>query len=115
MQTTISPSLAANHSLRTARPSLLTQFLNWAAGQESSRFGWLAGILATHGCVVTPIVILIVAATGMNLVLFITAMAAMGLALTTNLAAMPTRITIPAFFLSLVIDLLVIAACFFTA
>ncbi|MDB5253106.1 MAG: hypothetical protein JWP27_2275 [Flaviaesturariibacter sp.] len=85
--------------------------MRWATRQETYHFGWIGAILALHGCVITPVTVLIIAFTGMNLALFITAMAAMGLALTTNLAAMPTKITIPAFFLSVLVDVAVIVAC----
>lgn len=44
---------------------------------------------------------------GANLTLFIVAIAAMGMSLVTNLAAMPTKITIPVFALSILIDLVV--------
>jgi hypothetical protein len=44
-----------------------------------------------------------------------TGMVAMGIALVTNLAAMPTKVTIPAFLFSVLIDITVIAACVFTA
>lgn len=115
MQTTIQQTVSQHHSLPIFRPAFITTFLRWAAMQEASRFGWAAVILAIHGCIVTPITILIVAMTGMHLGLFITAMSAMGLALTTNLAAMPTKVTIPAFFISLLVDVFVIAACFFIA
>jgi hypothetical protein len=112
MQTTLHQTLAASHTFRATRPSAIARFFRWSARQESSRFGWVAGILALHGCVITPITILFVAATGMNLALFITTMSAMGLALTTNLAAMPTKVTIPAFVLSVIIDVAVVVACF---
>ena len=112
MQTTLHQTLNANHTFRVTRPSAIVRFFRWAARQESSRFGWIAGILAMHGCVITPITVLVVAATGMNLGLFMTAMAAMGLALTTNLAAMPTKVTIPAFLLSVIMDVAVLIACF---
>jgi hypothetical protein len=35
----------------------------------------------------------------------------MGITLVTNLAAMPTKITIPVFFLSVLVDLVIIASC----
>ena len=35
----------------------------------------------------------------------------MAMALVTNLAAMPTKVTIPIFFLSVLIDIAVIASC----
>lgn len=39
------------------------------------------------------------------------AMAAMGITLIVNLAAMPTKITIPTFILSVLIDIAIIAIC----
>lgn len=45
---------------------------------------------------------------GTNLTLFIVAIVAMGMSLVTNLAAMPTKITIPVFVLSVIIDLVVV-------
>ena len=49
--------------------------------------------------------------TGNNLYLFVVAIAAMGMTLVTNLAALPTKITIPLFILSLLIDLGIIISC----
>ncbi len=45
---------------------------------------------------------------GTNLTLFIVAIVAMGMSLVTNLAAMPTKITLSVFALSILIDLIVI-------
>ena len=46
---------------------------------------------------------------GTNLFLFVLALVAMGMSLVTNLAALPTRITIPVFILSILIDIVIIA------
>lgn len=71
---------------------------------------WLALALGGHGCVLTPLtILLVVSLTGLNLALFLTALGAMALALVVNLAAMPTRYTVPAFFLSVLVDIGVIA------
>lgn len=91
--------------------SIFSRFVNWAAAQEDRRFMWLALALGGHGCVLTPLTILLVVVfTGLNLALFLTALGAMALALIVNLAAMPTKYTIPAFFLSVLVDVVVIAA-----
>lgn len=45
---------------------------------------------------------------GTNFTLFMMTIVAMGISLVTNLAAMPTKITIPLFVLSVIIDLAVI-------
>jgi hypothetical protein len=49
--------------------------------------------------------------TGNNLYLFVLATAAMGMTLVTNLAALPTKITLPVFVLSILIDLGIVISC----
>jgi hypothetical protein len=91
------------------KQSLVSRFLTWCAGQEEYRFGWLAVILAAHGCVLAPLTLITIFATGNNIVLICMVLGAMAMSLVSNLAAMPTKITIPIFFLSVVIDLVVVA------
>lgn len=92
-------------------PSVFTRFFNWCEGQEQYRFGWLAAALSVHGCALTPITLFAIILSGANILLFVTALVAMGMALVTNLAAMPTKVTIPIFFLSILIDLSIIISC----
>lgn len=91
--------------------SLWSKFMIYCKGQEKNRLMWVGIILAAHGCVITPITAMITYFAGQSFVLFMVAMAAMGIALVTNLAAMPARITIPTFVLSILIDLAVIISC----
>ena len=91
--------------------NLLKNFLDWCKGQEKNRFGWLALSLASHGCIITPLVVFFVSVTGNNFTLWIAAMVAMGVTLIVNLAAQPTKITIPTFFISIVVDIAIIIAC----
>ena len=88
----------------------MAQFLSWCQGQEKYRFGWLAAILAIHGCVLAPITVLAIALGGNNMILWGLVIGGMAMALIVNLAALPTKITIPVFFLSVLIDLAVIVA-----
>jgi len=90
---------------------LLRRLLDWCTMQEKNRFGWLALSLAAHGCIITPVVVFFVSMTGNNLTLWMAAMVAMGVTLIVNLAAQPTKITIPTFFLSIVVDIAIIIAC----
>ena len=101
-------ALPANNITRTSSPSLFSKFITWCRGQEKYRLGWLGGILAIHGCVLTPITLFAVVLTGTNFALYIATLVAMGIAVVTNLAAMPTKITIPVFFLSVLIEVAVI-------
>ena len=95
----------------TATNSIFSRFMTWCNGQQENRLLWLGVAVAAHGCVITPLTIMAVLLAGTNLVLFILALVAMGLSLVTNLAALPTKITIPVFLLSILIDLAIIVAC----
>src|SRR5262249_6263657 len=95
----------------STQPNVFAKFFAWCKDQERNRFGWLAFSLATHGCILTPLVLFAVGVSGNNLTLWMAAMAAMGVTLIVNLAAQPTKITIPIFFLSIVVDIAVIVAC----
>lgn len=72
---------------------------------------WLGVALSAHGCIITPLTIMAVLLAGTNMFFFILAIVAMGATLVTNLAALPTKITLPVFFLSILIDLAIIFSC----
>lgn len=110
MSTLSHPSIRQTYSEK-ATP-VLKRFLQWSKDQQPNQFLWLGVALAGHGCAITPLTIYIVYLTGMNFVLFMIALFAMAAALVVNLSALPTRITIPVLFASVVTDILVIAAAF---
>jgi hypothetical protein len=66
--------------------------------------------LAAQGCVLAPLTVFAVVFAGNSLVLFMLAIMAMGIVLVTNLAALPTKITIPVFFGSILVNLGVVLA-----
>lgn len=101
-------TFSLSHSRAKSKPSIATRFFVWCKNQDKDRLTWLAVILAGHGCIITPLTVIFIMITGNNLALWPIAIAAMGMCLVTNLAALPTKITIPIFFLSLVIDLAII-------
>lgn len=101
---TYNPSLAGT----IKRENKLTQLINWCNGQQQFRYGWLAVIIAVHGCVLTPMTVSIVTFGSNEIFLWMMAIAGMAMSLITNLAALPTRITIPVFFLSVFVDLAII-------
>lgn len=92
--------------------SLLTRFMNWAGSQEEYRFIWIGVVLLAHASFLTPFTAMAVMLTTESFPLLMVALGSMGLALVTNLAALPTKITIPAFFLSIAIDVVVVALTF---
>ena len=87
-----------------------SNFINWCTAQEHNRFVWLGVALAGHGCMLTPLTLAVVLLNGNNLVFFMIAMVAMAMTLVTNLAAMPTKVTIPVFLFSILVDVALIVA-----
>jgi hypothetical protein len=110
METTINQTISASYADTTSKVSLFKRFMNYCKGQENNRLLWLGIALAAHGCVLTPITLMAVLMAGTNMALFMLALIAMGLSVVTNLAAMPTRVTIPVFVFSILIDIAVIIA-----
>ena len=110
MQTVLQQSYARPYTQEVSKLSTWTRFITWCKHQEESRFLWLGIALATHACFITPLTLFVVMSTGNSPVLFSFAIAAMAMTLVTNLAALPTKITIPTFALSIILDIAIIAA-----
>lgn len=111
MQTTLNQTLSTTYTGNLSHTSLWSRFMTFCQDQESNRLLWVGLALAIHGCALTPITVMATLFAGPNFFLFMTAMVAMGIALVTNLAAMPTKITIPAFALSVIMDIVVLISC----
>ena len=111
MRTTLNqPYDHSFESLKTGF-SLWRKFINWCESQEKYRFGWLAASLTLHGCVLTIMTMFAVILSGNHFIFWPFIIGAMGITLVVNLAALPTKITIPVFFASILIDLTIIASC----
>ncbi len=91
--------------------SLWKRFIAWADGQEKNRFFWLSLAVFGHSCIITMITGLTIALTGNHFIYWPFAIAAIVMSLVSNLAGLPTKITIPIFFLSVLIDIVVIISC----
>jgi len=111
MQTTLQHSIQVSITNKSIKTTVFTQFINWCETQEKNRFLWLAAALVSHGCALTPITLFAVILSGNLLAFWILAIVAMMSALVTNLAAMPTKYTIPAFLFSVLLDLVIIISC----
>jgi hypothetical protein len=112
MQTTIhQDAYLPKTATSITKPTLWKRLIQWAEGQEKNRFGWTAGILAGHGCVTTILTVFAILLTGNQFIFWPIAIGAMAACVITNLAAMPTKITIPVFFVSLLVDLIIITIC----
>ena len=109
--TTFNQTIARNYIPAASKVSMATRFINWCQGQQENRILWIGLALCVHGCILAPLAIYLVAMSGNSLALFMTTMVSMCAALVVNLAAMPTKITIPVFFVTLIVDLGIVAAC----
>lgn len=90
----------------------LQRFLQFAEAQQPNSFGWLAVAFFAQGCLLAPVTILAIVTNGNALGLWMACILAFVITEITNLAAMPTKITIPIFFAGAIIDLVVIALAF---
>jgi hypothetical protein len=108
--TSFNHTSVSTYTASISKEDAFSRFINWCRNQEENRFAWLGIALAGHGCIITPLTVLAVVAAGNSLVLFMAAILAMAIVLITNLAALPTKITIPVFIFSLLIDLGILVA-----
>ena len=112
METTVKHIYA--HQLDvTNKVSAWKKFIDWCDGQEKYRFGWLAAALTIHGCILTILTMFAVILAGNHFIFWPFVIGAMAITLICNLAAMPTKITIPVFFFSVIVDLVIIITCLF--
>jgi hypothetical protein len=104
-------SISSSYLEEKAHTSLWSRFINWTISQEKNRFLWLAVSLVGHGCVITILTLFAIIFSGNHTILWPFAMGGMVACLVVNLSAMPTKITIPVFLLSVLVDLVIIATC----
>ena len=108
MSTAINHPVSITHESTRSVRSRVIRFLQWSADQQEYRFGWQGIGLLVFACFLTPLSILMISLSGANMFLIMTALVAMEVTLVLNLTTMPTKITIPAFFLGVVADLTII-------
>jgi hypothetical protein len=111
MQTTIQHSVFQLPGTKLVKVSLWKRFIAWCKGQQEHRILWLAVSLLGHGCFITILTLFAIIFSGNSIILWPFAIVAMGMPLVANLAAMPTKITIPLFALGVLIDLVIIITC----
>jgi len=111
METSIQHVFSPAYSKPAAKTSAWKRFIKWADRQEEYRFGWTAFAITGHGCVFTIVTTMVILFTGNHFIFWPFAIGAMASCLIVNLAAMPTKITIPILFFSLLVDLVIIVIC----
>jgi hypothetical protein len=100
-----------SYSKQSSHQPVWRRFISWCGGQEKNRFGWLAAGLAGHGCFLTPLTLFAIMVSGNSMLLWALVIGAMTMSLVTSLAALSTKITLPALFLSILIDTGIVISC----
>lgn len=109
---TLQHNFTTTYSASVSRTSFITRFLNWCEAQEYNRVFWVGLTLVTHGCIITPLTAIMVMFSGNEVAIipYGLTMLSMVMVLVTNLAALPTKYTIPVYVLSILADIAIIAA-----
>jgi len=110
--TTLFPPVTTTYNNKLAKKNVILRFFNWCSSQEEKRLMWIGIILPLQACVLAPATLAIALLGGIHFSLFIPIIAALVLTFITNLAALPTKITIPVFVLAVLVDIGVMIATF---
>jgi len=111
METSIQHVYTPAYRKSVSKTSVWKRFITWADGQEENCFGWVAFSIAGHGCAFTIMTVATILLTGNHFIFWPFAIAAMTIPLVLNLAALPTKITIPVLFFSVLMDLVIVGLC----
>jgi hypothetical protein len=98
------------HAFADEKISVWKKFMTWCTNQDENRYAWLAAGIFGHGCILAPITLLVTAITGVNMLFFALVIVSMAAVLVSNLAALPTKYTVPILFGSILVNLLVAVA-----
>ena len=109
----VTRAIANNHSTTTAHDNVFTRFYNWTVRQEERRFMWLAFTFILQIGLALPCALLsVVYLGGNNFNLWLLACIVNVPSLALNLAAQPTKVTLPLLFLAWLVDAGIIVYCF---
>ena len=112
MGSVLHPRLStAFHHERSEHISLWKRFIAWCDAQQENRFLWMVLGIVGHGTLITVITILAITYSGNHFIYWPITIGAMMACLVVNIAGQPTRITIPVFFISVIIDAVIIGLC----
>lgn len=102
-----------NPTLEKHYETVFARFLSWAKEEERNRIAWLGISITIMTAIFFPITMVSILLHGAAFKLIIGAMFSLILVVVPNLAALPTRYTIPAFFTGILIDIFLIVISFF--
>ena len=101
-------SIPAHRSLST----VITRLVEWTKNQEKNHIAWVGISITVMSAIFFPITMTAILFNGATLSLIMGAMISLAAVVITNLAALPTKYTIPAFALGILIDIVLIVTSF---
>jgi hypothetical protein len=90
----------------------ITRFLNWTKKEEKNHVAWVGISITVMAAIFFPITMSAILYNGAVFTLIMCAMVSLAAVVITNLAALPTKYTIPTLFLGIIADVLLIVASF---
>jgi hypothetical protein len=110
MSTTLHATTPVSGYSEARSGSIFSRFFSWCANEDAERhIGWVGVTVTTTTAIFFPVTMCIILLNGELFGLIIAAMASLALVVVTNLAALPTKYTIPFYFLGILIDVVAIA------
>ena len=94
------------------KESVLKRFLKWTITEEENRIAWLGISITMMTALFFPVTMAAILLQGGTFTLIIGAMISLIVVVIPNLAALPTRYTIPAFCIGILMDILLIVISF---
>jgi hypothetical protein len=99
-------------SLETVNRHFLARFFAWIKQEEKNRIAWVGISITAMSAVFFPITMSAILFNGAVFKLIIGAMISLALVVITNLAALPTKYTIPALLTGILMDIILIISSF---
>src|SRR5947209_1311614 len=99
MSTFSFPSEYVQYPAEARRQKAVSRFLTWINREEKNRIAWVGISITAMAAVFFPLTMSAILFNGAVFKLIIGAMVSLALVVITNLAALPVKYTIPAFFL----------------
>jgi len=112
MSTITYPSKYVQYPIQAQHKTAISRFSAWLNREEKNRIAWVGISITAMAAVFFPLTMSAILYNGAVFKLIIGAMVSLSLVVITNLAALPTKYTIPAFFLGVGIDIVLIFASF---
>ena len=93
--------------------SLWKRFTSWATAEDAqNHFLWTAAGIMLQGAVLFPASMFAILFVNPVLWIMMLPIAGIAMVVASNLAALPTKFTIPVLFLSILLDIVAVIACF---